>query len=187
MIPTATRAASRTELESQVRAAIRDVPDFPKPGIVFKDITPLLGHAGLFAATTAAMAEPFRNANVSHVVAIESRGFILGAPIAQQLQAGFIPMRKPGKLPSRIEAEEYALEYGSDRLEVHWDACDWSRRPRILIVDDVLATGGTADAACRLVERLGGEVVGVTFLIVLGFLPGLKRLQNRLLHALVTY
>lgn len=184
---TLTRTDSGALLAAQIRQAIRDVPDFPKPGILFKDITPVLASATLFATTTDAMAQPFEVAGISHVVAIESRGFILGAPIAQRLRAGFIPIRKPGKLPSRIEAQVYALEYGTDRLEVHSDACDWSKRPRILIVDDVLATGGTADAACRLVERLGGEVVGLSFLIALGFLPGLERLQNRSPQALVTY
>jgi adenine phosphoribosyltransferase len=178
---------SRTVLETRIRKAIRDVPDFPKPGIIFKDITPLLGDAKLFADTTNAMAEPFEHASITHVVAIESRGFILGAPVAQRLGAGFIPMRKPGKLPSRTETQEYLLEYGTDSLEVHSDACDWSRRPRILIVDDVLATGGTADAACRLVERLGGKVAGFSFLMALGFLAGLERLRSRLLRTLVTY
>jgi adenine phosphoribosyltransferase len=166
---------------------VRDVPDFPKPGIVFKDITPLLAEAGLFAATTDAMAEPFYEAKITHVVAIESRGFILGAPVAQRLHSGFIPMRKPGKLPSKTETEVYALEYGTDSLEVHADACEWASQPRILIVDDVLATGGTADAACRLVEKLGGQVVGLSFLLALGFLPGLERLRARKVQALVSY
>jgi adenine phosphoribosyltransferase len=184
---TATKTSSAAHLQSQIRTAIRDIPDFPKPGILFKDITPLLSDAALFAATTDAMAKPYEDAGVSHVVAIESRGFILGSPVSQRLRAGFIPMRKQGKLPSRTESEVYALEYGTDSLEVHTDACEWSRRPRVLIVDDVLATGGTAAAACRLVERLGGEVVGLSFLIALGFLPGLERLRNRPLETLVTY
>lgn len=184
---TATHPRGTVDLETQIRAAIRDVLDFPKPGIVFKDITPLLADATLFTATTEAMAQPFEDESITHVVAIESRGFILGAPVAQRLRAGFIPVRKPGKLPARTEAELYELEYGTDSLEVHSDACDWSRRPRILIVDDVLATGGTADAACRLVERLGGEVVGLSFMMALGFLPGLERLRSRSLRALVTY
>lgn len=175
------------ELKSRIKQAIRDVPDFPKSGIVFKDITPLLADARLFRATTEAMAEPFEQDAITHVVAIESRGFILGAPVAQRLGAGFVPVRKAGKLPAKTEVEEYALEYGSDKLEMHSDACDWSRCPRVLIVDDVLATGGTADATRRLVERLGGEVVGFSFLIALGFLPGLDRLRGRSLRALVTY
>jgi adenine phosphoribosyltransferase len=176
-----------TELEPRIRDAIRDVPDFPKPGIIFKDITPVLGDPELFRLTTDAMASPFAKADISHVVAIESRGFILGAPVAQSLRAGFIPVRKPGKLPAATESESYALEYGTDALEVHRDACDWSSAPRVLVVDDVLATGGTADATCRLVERLGGRVVGFSFLIALGFLPGLERLKQRRPRALVTY
>ena len=175
------------DLGTRVRDAIRDVPDFPKPGILFKDITPLLGDAELFRLTTNAMGAPFVSAGITHVVAIESRGFILGAPVAQQLAAGFIPVRKPGKLPSHTEIERYALEYGTDALEVHRDACDWSARPRVLIVDDVLATGGTADATRRLVERLGGEVVGFSFLVALSFLPGLDRLRGRRMQTLVTY
>jgi adenine phosphoribosyltransferase len=170
-----------------LKTKIRDVPDFPKPGVVFKDITPVLEDAELFRLTTDAMSAPFENQRISHVIAIESRGFILGAPVAQRLGAGFIPVRKPGKLPARTEAESYALEYGIDTLEVHADACDWTGRPRLLIVDDVLATGGTADAARRLIERLGGEVVGFSFLIALSFLPGLERLSGRTLHALITY
>lgn len=184
---TATPSSVQSSLESRIRSAIRDVPDFPKPGIMFKDITPLLGDAGLFTATTNAMAQPFEGAGITHVAAIESRGFILGAPVAQRLQAGFIPMRKPGKLPSRTEKERYALEYGAGSLEVHADACEWADAPRILIVDDVLATGGTADAARRLIVRLGGKVVGFSFLIALGFLPGLDVLQDRSPHALLTY
>jgi adenine phosphoribosyltransferase len=180
-------AAVRADLEQKIRMAIRDVPDFPKEGIIFKDITPLLENASLFSATTDAMAQPFANQGITHIAAIESRGFILGAPVAQRLSAGFIPMRKPGRLPALTEAEVYALEYGTDSLEIHADACDWQRRPRILIVDDVLATGGTAAAACRLVERLGGEVAGFSFLITLGFLPGLERLKGRLLRSLVDY
>lgn len=184
---TSMQTGATGDLGERIRSAIRDVPDFPKPGIIFKDITPLLGSAALFTAATEAMAKPFESANVSHVAAVESRGFILGAPVAQRLQAGFIPLRKPGKLPARTEVEVYALEYGSDSLEVHADACEWTRSPRILIVDDVLATGGTADAACRLIERLGGEVVGFSFLIALAFLPGLDRLRSRLLRSLVIY
>ena len=176
-----------SDLESRIRSAIRDIPDFPKPGILFKDITPLLANAALFRETTDAMARPFEDERVSHIVAIESRGFILGAPIAQRLGAGFIPIRKFGKLPAKTEVEEYTLEYGTDRLEIHADACDWSVRPRVLIVDDVLATGGTADATRRLIGRLGGTVVGVSFLIALSFLPGLDRLRGESLRALVTY
>ena len=166
-------------------ALIRDIPDYPKPGIVFKDITPLLADARTFVAATRAMAEPFAKAGVTHVVAIESRGFILGGPIAQHLGAGFIPVRKPGKLPSQTRREQYELEYGTDAVEIHADATD--RQARVLIVDDVLATGGTAAATCRLVESLGTTVVGFTFLIALSFLPGLQRLSSRPVRTLITY
>ena len=184
---TIARETAAQDLELRIRKAIRDVPDFPKPGILFKDITPLLADAPLFRATTDAMARPYERQQVTHVVAIESRGFILGGPVAQHLCAGFIPVRKSGKLPAKTEMVEYALEYGSDRLEIHADACDWGERPRVLIVDDVLATGGTADATRRLIERLGGEVLGFSFLIALSFLPGLERLRKHRAHVLVTY
>jgi adenine phosphoribosyltransferase len=164
-------------LADQVRRSLRDIPDFPKPGILFKDITPVLGDAVLFARVTDAMARPFLGRGVTHVVAIESRGFILGGPIAQRLGAGFVPMRKPGKLPSLITRESYDLEYGTDALEMHVDAL--SGRSRVLIVDDVLATGGTSAAACRLAERHAGEVVGCSFLLALSFLPGRDALAGR--------
>jgi adenine phosphoribosyltransferase len=180
-------SSSPADLTSRLKRTIRDVPDFPKPGIIFKDITPLLADASLFRDATEAMAKPFERDGITHVVAIESRGFILGAPVAQLLRAGFVPVRKKGKLPAKTEIEEYALEYGTDQLEIHADACDWVRRPRVLIVDDVLATGGTAEATCRLVERLGADVAGFSFLIALGFLPGLERLRGRRVRALVTY
>jgi adenine phosphoribosyltransferase len=184
---TAIHESPAPELVVRIRKSIRDVPDFPKPGIVFKDITPLLSDAALFRATTNAMALPFERSGATHVVAIESRGFILGAPVAQQLGAGFIPIRKAGKLPAKTEVEEYALEYGTGSLEIHADACDWTSSPRVLVVDDVLATGGTADATARLVEKLGGMVLGFSFLIALSFLPGLERLRHRSVHSLVTY
>jgi adenine phosphoribosyltransferase len=173
------------ELADEIRAAIRDVPDFPKPGIMFKDITPLLADPGLFQRVTAAMAEPFRNAGVTHVVAIESRGFLLGAPVAQHLGAGLIPVRKPGKLPSRTASVEYALEYGTDRLEIHADACD--HKARVLIVDDVLATGGTARATADLVRSRGAEIAGFSFLMTLGFLNGAARLQGIRVERAVEY
>lgn len=176
---------STEHIVQRVAALIRDVPDYPKPGILFKDITPLLADASAFLSATRAMAEPYTDAGVTHVVAIESRGFILGGPVALHLGAGFIPVRKPGKLPSRTRREEYALEYGTDAVEIHADAADGAGR--VLIVDDVLATGGTAAATCRLVESLGAAVVGFTFLIALSFLPGLARLSPRPVRALVTY
>ncbi len=180
-----TRSTDTSDLAKRSAHLIRDIPDYPKPGIVFKDITPLIGNAETFAAVTDAMASPFRDLGVTHVVAIESRGFIFGGPIAQQLSAGFVPVRKPGKLPSERRREEYALEYGTDVLEIHADAVDQSSR--VVIVDDVLATGGTAAATCRLVESLGATVIGLSFLVALSFLPGLARLETRSVHAVVTY
>jgi adenine phosphoribosyltransferase len=181
----ASQRVKHTLLTQRLKEAIRDIPDFPKPGIMFKDITPVLADPELFRWTTQAIAAPFASAEVSYVVGVESRGFILGAPVAQELGAGFIPVRKAGKLPSRTAAVEYALEYGTDRLEIHADACGIDAR--VLVVDDVLATGGTAAATCRLVEGLGGVVVGCSFLIVLSFLPGLAALLGRRVEALVTY
>ena len=169
-------------LTSRLHAALRDVPDFPKPGILFKDLTPVFADPALFREATEAMAVPFRAARITKVAGIESRGFILGAPIAQHLGAGFVPLRKPGKLPWRRERVAYALEYGTDSLEAHVDACPGDR---VLIVDDVLATGGTAGAACELVEAVGGTVVACTVLLSLDFLGGAERLGGRQLHALV--
>lgn len=177
------RAPGADALERSLRASIRDIPDFPKPGIVFKDITPVLRDARLFARTIEAMATPFGEAGITHVAAIESRGFILGAPVAQRLEAGFVPIRKIGKLPYDTHSEEYALEYGVDHLEVHVDAA--GKGNRVLIVDDVLATGGTATAACRLMERLGAEVAGCSFMLALSFLPGLRALADRRVEALL--
>jgi adenine phosphoribosyltransferase len=178
------RAPARS-LETEVKAAIRDVPDFPKPGILFKDITPLLLDHALFRRVTESMAAPYATAGITHVVAIESRGFILGAPVAQHLNAAFVPVRKIGKLPSATERVEYALEYGSDALEIHADAA--GHEARALIVDDVLATGGTAAATCALVEKLGATVTGLSFLIVLSGLPGRRALMGRKMETVVTY
>ena len=173
------------QLEQEIRAAIRDVPDFPKPGIMFKDITPLLANPELFAQATAAMAAPYENDGITHVVAIESRGFLLGAPVAQHLKAGLIPVRKPRKLPWKTASVEYALEYGTDRLEIHADACD--RHARVLIVDDVLATGGTARASAELVRSTEATVAGFSFLMTLGFLNGAERLGRTRIEQLLTY
>lgn len=172
-------------LIERLSAAIRDVPDFPRPGILFKDITPLLADGELFGAACDAMAEPFLDEDVTHVVAVESRGFILGAPIAHMIGAGFVPVRKRGKLPHTTHRAEYALEYGSDELEIHADAL----RPgdRVVVVDDVLATGGTAAATCRLVDALGATVIGCTFLIELGFLSGAEAIAGRRRHSLLVY
>ncbi len=152
------------------------MPDFPKPGIVFKDITPILADPALFEAATEALAVPFERDGITHVVAIESRGFILGGPVAQRLGAGLIPVRKPGKLPWKTYRQEYALEYGTDALEMHVDALPAGSRA--LIVDDVLATGGTAAAAGALAGTVGGEVVGYAFLLALGFLNGRDRVRG---------
>lgn len=178
-------AANSAALVAAVRAAIRDVPDFPKPGILFKDIGPLLANEALFRAVTAALSAPFAGQGVTHVVGIESRGFIFGAPVAQALRAGFVPFRKPGKLPGKVSREVYALEYGTDALEMYDDAL--SASARVLIVDDVLATGGTAAAACRLVERSSASVVACAFVLELSALQGRSRLEQRPSSALVTY
>lgn len=178
-------AANAAAVAAAARAAIRDVPDFPKPGILFKDITPLLANASLFRDVTAAMASPFLGQGVSHVVGIESRGFIFGAPIAQALRAGFVPVRKQGKLPAKTIREDYALEYGFDALEIHRDGV--GAGARVLIVDDVLATGGTAAAAGRLVEKTGAMVVGFAFFLELSPLGGRARLAAQPATALVTY
>lgn len=168
----------------RLRALLRDVPDFPKPGILFKDITPLLADARAFADAVRLMADPWRGEKLDQVVGIESRGFILGAAVARELELGFVPVRKPGKLPALKTRIEYALEYGTDALEVHTDAV--GRRARVLIVDDVLATGGTASATCDLMERLGAQVVGLSFLLVLEFLSGRAKLEARRLTSVLT-
>lgn len=168
-----------------IRSSIRDVPDFPKPGVVFKDITPLLQNADVFKFTIERMAGPFVRKGITHVVSIESRGFIFGAPIAVMLEAGFIPLRKKGKLPYKTLSHTYALEYGSDTLEIHADALNESSR--ILLVDDVLATGGTAQAACRLIEKLKARVAGLSFVIELEFLHGREQLRGYDVSALLRY
>jgi adenine phosphoribosyltransferase len=168
-----------------LRRAIRDVPDFPKPGIIFKDITPLLAHGRLFRQACEAMAAPFATQGIDVVAAIESRGFILGGPIASALGVGIVPIRKVGKLPFTTRRVTYALEYGTDSLEVHVDAC--LDRANVLVVDDVLATGGTAVAACELIESVGGTVKGCSFLIALGFLNGADRLPGRTIRSVLAY
>src|SRR5688572_30068194 len=170
---------------NRLESLIRDVPDFPKPGILFKDITPLLGDADALRDATEEMARPFKKDQIDRVVGIESRGFILGAIVARELGVGFIPVRKPNKLPARKTSIEYALEYGTDKLEVHTDACE--RSARLLIVDDVLATGGTAKATCDLMERVGGTVVGLSFLAVLDILKGRERLSGRRVETVLSY
>jgi adenine phosphoribosyltransferase len=169
----------------RIRELIRDVPDFPKPGIVFKDITPLLGDAAAFAATADLLAEAYRGRGVTAVVGMESRGFIFGVPVAERLGVGFVPVRKPGKLPAETLSEEYALEYGTDKLEMHRDAV--GAGDKVLIVDDLLATGGTAAATAKMIGRTGADICGVAFVIELGFLGGRAKLDGLDVSSLVVY
>jgi len=165
--------------------AVREVPDFPKPGIVFKDITPVLLDPELLRQAVDLMAAPYRGAGITRVVAIESRGFLLGPPIALTVGAGLVPVRKPGKLPAAAHRVDYALEYGTDALEMHHDAL--GPGDRVLVVDDVLATGGTAAAAARLVRDTGADLVGLTFLIELDFLQGRSKLSALRVEAVLHY
>ena len=164
---------------------IRDIPDFPQPGILFRDITPLLGHPAAFDCAVARLAAAGRPADLDVVVAVESRGFIFGAPLARELGKPLVPVRKPGKLPGNTYAVEYDLEYGSNTLEIHADAI--APGQRALIVDDLLAIGGTLEAACSLVERCGGVVSRLAVVIELTFLDGRRRLAGRDLVSLIQY
>ena len=164
---------------------IRDVPDFPKKGILFKDITPVLSDIDTLRASVKEMAAPFMDLEIDVVVGIESRGFIFGAPIADVLNCSFVPVRKPGKLPWKTETVSYELEYGTDALEIHEDAI--TEGQHVLIVDDLLATGGTAEATCKLVSKLGGNIKGLSVLIELEDLNGRKRLNQYNVHSLVQY
>ena len=164
---------------------IRDIPDFPKPGIVFKDITPLLADKKAFTYTIDALAHHFDRDQIDKVLGIEARGFMVAAPLAYRFTAGLIPVRKKGKLPWEIESEEYALEYGTDHLEIHRDAI--TPGERILIVDDVLATGGTARATASLTERCGGKVAGIATIMELSFLGGRDKLSEYELLSLISY
>lgn len=168
-----------------LKSKIRHVPDFPKKGILFYDITTLLNDRAGFRDTIEALTAPYRAERIEQVVGIESRGFILGAAVATALGAGFVPIRKPGKLPSSTFKESYALEYGTDALEIHADAV--GRDQRVLLVDDVLATGGTARAAVDLVKRTGGHVVGAAFLIELNFLNGRAKLPGEPVYSVLQY
>jgi adenine phosphoribosyltransferase len=170
---------------SNLAQFIRDVPDFPKPGIIFKDITPLLRERSAFGEAVAQLARPFRGAGVDLVVAAEARGFILGGAVARELGVGFVPVRKPGKLPAATTGETYQLEYGTDTLEIHTDAI----RPgqRVLLLDDLLATGGTMAAMANLVGKLGAKVVGIAFLIELTFLHGREKLKGANVVTLIQY
>ena len=170
---------------SAFRALVREIPDFPQPGVLFRDITPLLGDAEAFPAVVERLAEAFEDRSVDKVVGIEARGFVIAAPVAVRLGAGFVPVRKVGKLPWTVEAQEYELEYGTDRLEIHQDAI--APGERVVVIDDVIATGGTAAATVQLVEHLGGAVLGLGFVIDLAFLGGLAKLEGRDTVALLTY
>ena len=168
-----------------IKDRIRDVPDFPKKGIMFKDITSVLSDIDALRTSIKEMAAPFTNLGIDIVVGIESRGFIFGAPIADLLNAGFVPVRKPGKLPWKTKSVSYELEYGTDALEIHEDAI--TEGQNVLIVDDLLATGGTAEATCKLVSKLGGNIKGLSVLIELEDLNGRKRLNQYNVHSLVQY
>ncbi len=164
---------------------VADVPDFPKPGIIFKDITPLLKDPAALALAVEMLAQPFRGKRVDLVVGAESRGFIFGTAVAQALSAGFVPIRKPGKLPRDTKEASYELEYGTDTLEIHTDAV--AKGDKVLMVDDLLATGGTMKACCDLVSGLGAEIVGVAVLIELSFLNGRKKLEGHELVSIIDY
>ena len=176
---------TRLATVEELARAIRDVPDFPKPGIVFKDITPVLADARLFASSIERLTEHFQPGAVDAVVGIDARGFIFAAAAAFRLQCGFVPVRKKGKLPWQAYEESYELEYGSNTIAVHTDAV----RPgsRVLLVDDLLATGGTAAAAAKLLRRLGANILEITFLIELGFLKGREKLRGFPVRSLVVY
>jgi adenine phosphoribosyltransferase len=178
-------AGERSPAQQDLRSLIREIPDFPQAGIGFKDITPLMADAGALADAVAALADYARPLAVDCVLAAEARGFLLGPALALELGAGFALARKPGKLPYETISAEYLLEYGASTLELHTDALAGGRR--VLVHDDLLATGGTAATLCELVERLGGEVVGCGFLIELAFLNGRERLAGRDVHALLVY
>jgi adenine phosphoribosyltransferase len=168
-----------------LKKKIRSIPDFPKPGILFYDVTTLLRDPEGFRQAIDAMCQPYAKGSVDLIVGIESRGFILGAAMADRLGAGFVPVRKLGKLPGKTVRVSYSLEYGTDSLEMHRDAIE--KGQRVLIVDDLLATGGTAAAVTKLVRQLGGDLVGLAFLVELGFLPGRQKLEGENLHVVLHY
>jgi adenine phosphoribosyltransferase len=169
----------------QLAAFIREIPDFPKPGVLFRDITPLLADPAAFRQTVTELAAPFRDQKIDIVAAAEARGFIFAAPLALQLGSGLVPIRKPGKLPAQIISYSYELEYGTDTLQIHADAIP--PKANVLVVDDLLATGGTVDACCRLVEKAGGKVIGCAFVIELAGLCGIKKIQRYKTFSLIKY
>jgi adenine phosphoribosyltransferase len=179
-----TKEKKPTKFQTKFLATLRTVPDFPKAGIMFKDITPILNDEALFADTLDHLTKRYKKKKIQKVVAIESRGFIFGAALAYRLGAGFVPVRKPNKLPAKKISETYELEYGTDTLEVHADAI--KKGERVLIHDDLLATGGTALAAIKLVKKLGGKIEGISFLVELGFLNGNKKLKGYEVDSIVT-
>ncbi|MDI6767408.1 MAG: adenine phosphoribosyltransferase [Bacteroidota bacterium] len=168
-----------------LRKYIRSVPDFPKKGIIFRDITTLLKDKEAFQKTVEILFDRYKTMKIDKIVSVESRGFIFGSVLAYRIGAGFVPVRKPKKLPAQTLREEYQLEYGTDSLEIHIDAVN--KGEKVLIVDDLLATGGTVQATCKLVEKLGGEIVGIAFLIELAFLNGQKKLTGYDIFSIITY
>jgi adenine phosphoribosyltransferase len=174
-------AAEGIELQKHIRS----IPDWPKKGILFRDITPLLADPKALAASVDALCDGFTEAAIEYVAAVEARGFIFGASVAEKLGAGFIPIRKKGKLPSKTESVTYDLEYGTDTLEVHIDAV--SKGAKVLMVDDLLATGGTMAAACKLIEKIGGQITGITFLIELSELSGRQKLDQYTINSVISY
>jgi adenine phosphoribosyltransferase len=180
-----TVTSDATHNSAWLTSLIRDIADYPKTGVTFRDITPLLGNAEGFARAVDALADPFRDAGVDRVVGVEARGFIPAAAVAYRLGAAFVPVRKAGKLPWAVAREEYELEYGTDKLEIHRDAIHPDEK--ILVIDDVLATGGTAAATARLIETLGGQIVGLGFLIEIVVLGGRERLTDYRVESLARY
>lgn len=177
--------SSHNALIEDIKNAVRNVPDFPKPGIQFKDITPVLADPRLFAGTIDLLTEGLKPGDIDFVVGIDARGFIFAAATALKLKAGFVPVRKKGKLPFQTHEESYELEYGSNTVAIHVDAVH--ENSRVLLVDDLLATGGTAAAAVQLLDRLGAKLMGISFVIELAFLNGREKLPGRLVHALIKY
>lgn len=171
--------------EIDLKSFIRDIPDFPKPGILFRDITPLLASPGAFRETIRQLCLPFRDSGIDIIVGAEARGFIFAPPMAMELDVGFVPVRKPGKLPSETHRFQYELEYGEDSLEIHVDGIEEGQR--VLVVDDLLATGGTVDACCKLIEKTGAEVFACAFLIELAGLGGAQRIAPYEVFALLQY
>jgi adenine phosphoribosyltransferase len=174
-----------TEKQIDLQSYIRSIPDWPKKGILFRDITPLLADPDAFAAAVDALSSPFAEANIDFVAAVEARGFIFGAAVAEKLNAGFVPIRKKGKLPFDTQSVTYDLEYGTDTLEVHTDAV--TKNTNVLMVDDLLATGGTMAAACRLIEKIGGKVAAISFLIELTDLAGRQKLPGYNITTVISY